>query len=234
MKTVQDVMTSRVVAVTAETPIREVARLLIEHGISGLPVVDAARMVVGVISEGDLLVKEGGADAVPRRPLERLFGESRETQEALARVEARTAGDAMTAPPVTVEAGMALQAAAALMVQRGIKRLPVTDNGRLVGIVTRADLVRAFLRTDEDLAEAVRSEVLLRALWINPADFEVSVAEGVVTVRGRVERRSTALMVARHVRAVPGVVGVDAQVAWSIDDGDIEAPSPDLIGPYDR
>jgi CBS domain-containing protein len=233
MKTIQDVMTRSVVAVEPATPIRDVARLLVAHGISGLPVVDADGGVVGVISEGDLLVKEGGPDAVPHRPLARLFGESRETEEALARVEARTAGDAMTSPAVTIAADQPLNAAAALMVQRGIKRLPVTEGGRLVGIVTRADLMRAFLQSDEELVGTIRREVLLRQLWINPEDFEVTAAQGVVTVRGRVERRSTAEMVARFVRTVPGVVAVEADVAWSIDDGDIEAPAPDLLGPYE-
>lgn len=233
MNTIQDVMTRLVVAVEPATPIREVARLLVERGVSGLPVVDAAGAVVGVISEGDLLVKEGGPEAVRHRPLARLFGESRETQEALARVEARTAGDAMTSPAVTIEVDQPITAAAALMVQRGIKRLPVTEGGRLVGIVTRADLMRAFLLSDEELVETVRREVLLRQLWINPEDFEVTAAQGVVTVRGRVQRRSTAEMVGRFVRTVPGVVAVEADVAWSIDDGEIEAPAPDLLGPYE-
>lgn len=232
MKTVQDVMTHPVIAAEPGTPIREVARLLIDHGVSGLPVVDASGAVVGVISEADLLVKEGGPGAIPHRPLARLFGESRETQEALARIEARTAGDAMTSPAVTIDADRPLQAAAALMVAKGVKRLPVTDGGRLVGIVTRADLVRAFLQSDEELAESIRRDILLRALWLNPADFEVAASEGVVIVRGRVERRSTAAMLPRFVQMMPGVVAVEAHVEWSIDDGEIEAPAPDLLGPY--
>ncbi len=233
MQTVKDMMTRPAISVEPGTSIRDVARLLVEHGVSGLPVVDARGAVVGVISEGDLLVKEGGPDSIRHRPLAHLFGESRETQEALARVEARTAGDAMTSPAITIDAQRPLQAAAALMVEKGIKRLPVTEGDVLVGIVTRADLVRAFLQSDEDLAESVRRDVLLRALWLDPADFEVVVTEGVVTVRGRVERRSTAAMLPRFVQMVPGVVAVEAHIDWSIDDGEIEAPSPDLLGPYE-
>lgn len=233
MDTVEDVMTRQVITVLPTTPLREVARLLVERGVSGLPVVDEQGAVVGVVSEGDLLVKAGGADAVPHRPLARLFGESHETQEALARVEARTAGDAMTAPAVTIGADASLQAAAALMVEHGIKRLPVTRDGRLVGIVTRADFVRSFVRSDDELAEAVRRDVLLRTLWIDPAAFTVAVANGVVTVKGTVERRSTSQMVPRFVRMVPGVVAVEADIAWTVDDADIEAPGPDLLGRWE-
>ena len=233
MQTVSDVMTSPAISIEPATPIRDVALLLVEHSISGLPVVGAGGSVIGVISEGDLLVKEGGPGAIHHRPLARLFGESRETQEALARVEARTAADAMSSPAITIDAAAPLQAAAALMVERRVKRLPVTDGGALVGIVTRADLVRAFLRSDDDLAEAIRRDILLRTLWVDPDTFEVAVHDGVVSVRGRVDRRSTAAMLPRFIRTVPGVVEVEAEIGWTIDDGDIEAPSKDLLSPYE-
>ncbi len=139
----------------------------------------------------------------------------------------------MTSPALTIDARRPLQAAATLMVQKGVKRLPVTQAGRLVGIVTRADLVRSFLQTDEELAESVRNEVLVRSLWIDPADFDVGVTDGVVTIRGTVGRRSTAEMVPRFIRGLPGVVAVDARVDWEIDDGSIEAPAPDLLSPYE-
>jgi CBS domain-containing protein len=232
MRTVQDVMTRSVVTVEPSTPIREVARLLVEHGVSGLPVVDARGTVVGVVSEGDLLVKEQGHRAVHHRPLARLFGESRATRAAVAKIEARTAGDAMSSPPVTIQASRPLQAAADLMVRRQVNRLPVVDDGQLVGIVTRADLVRAFVRSDEQLVETIRTEVLLRSLWLNPAGFEVTVEDGVARIRGSVEQRSTADMLPRFVEMVPGIVAVDADVSWSVDDRDIDAPGPDLVGPY--
>jgi CBS domain-containing protein len=232
MRTVQDVMTRAVITVDPAMPIREVARLLVDHGVSGLPVVDASGVVVGVISEGDLLVKEQGHEGVRHRPLARVFGESRETREAVAKVEARTAGDAMSKPPITIDAWRPVQAAADVMVQKKVNRLPVLDKGALVGIVTRADLVRAFVRSDDQLAETVRSEVLLRALWLNPVNFDVVVTDGVVHVKGRVERRSTAEMLPRFVEMVPGVVAVETHLDWTVDDRQIEAPAPDLVGPY--
>lgn len=231
MKTVRELMTRPASSVRPDTPLKEVARLLIEHRISGMPVVDESGRVVGVISEGDLLVKEQGADAVRRRPLARIFGESRETRRQLAKVEARIAGDAMTSPPITIDASRPVTVAAALMVEHQVNRLPVTEDGRLAGIVTRADVVRAFTQSDAELAEAIREEVLLRAMWLDPARFTVEVSNGVATVRGQVERRSTAAMVERMVAMLPGVVGVTADVAWTVDDRDIEAPGPDYISP---
>ncbi len=234
MQIVSDVMTRPVISIDPTTPIRDVALLLVEHRISGLPVVNAEGAVLGVISEGDLLIKESGPGAVPHRPLARLFGESRATQQALSRVAARTAGDAMSSPAITIDAAAPLQAAAALMVSKRVTRLPVTQDGALVGIVTRADLVRAFLQSDEDLTEAIRRDILLRTLWVDPGTFEIAAHDGIVAVRGRVDRRSTAAMLTRFIATVPGVVAVEADVSWTIDDGDVQAPSKDLLSPYER
>ncbi len=231
METVRDVMTRSVLSVGPDTPLKDVALLLIEHRISGLPVVDGSGRVVGVISEGDLLVKERQPDAVRHRPLARLFGESAETRQLLAKAEARTAGDAMTAPAITVEASAPVGVAATLMIDRKVNRLPVTEGDRLVGIVTRADVIRTFARSDEELAARIRSDVLLRTLWLDPDLFSVEVSNGVATIRGRVERKSSAAMLERMAEMVPGIVAVTADIAWAIDDRDIQAPSPDYLSP---
>lgn len=231
MKTVRDVMTSPVLSVRPETPIKEVARILVEHRISGLPVVDAKQHVVGVVSEGDLLVKRQDPDALRHRPLARIFGESEETRQLMAKAEARTAGDAMTSPAITIEATRPVNVAATLMVERKVNRLPVTEDGKLVGIVTRADVVKTLVRTDEELAEVIRNEVLLHSLWIDPSRFTVTVTDGVATVKGHVQRRSTAAMIGPMVEMVGGVVAVNADVEWSVDDSDVEAPAPDYFSP---
>jgi CBS domain-containing protein len=231
---VEDVMTRSVITIAPETPIPEVARLLLEHGVSGLPVVTADGRILGVISEGDLLVKEAGLPRESGRPLSRLFGAGRPTREQQEKVDARTAGDAMTSPAITVGAAATVQSAAGLMTDRRVNRLPVVDaDGRLVGIVTRADLVRAFVRSDADLVEAVRGDVLRATMWLDPDAFEVTASDGVVRIAGAVQRRSTAEMLVRFIRTVPGVVSVDPAITWSLDDRDIEAPSPDLLSPYD-
>ena len=232
MLTIRDVMTSPVVTVRRETPLKDVARLLIDHGVSGVPVVDDAGAVVGVISEGDFLVKEQGAEEIRHRRLARLFGESREARALLEKVEARTAGEAMTSPAITVAPGSAIRDGAALMTRRSVNRLPVVDDGRLVGIVTRADLLRAYLRTDAELERVVRHDVILRMMWLDPAAFEITVRNGEASIAGNVERRSTAEIIEASVRMVPGILAVHADIHWSMDDRDIQPVERDAIFPF--
>ena len=233
MKTVQDLMTRSVVSVRAETPLKEVARLLVGHRISGLPVVDEGDRVLGVVSEADLLLKEQDPELLVRRPLVRFFGESKANRARLAKIGARTAGDAMTTPAITILPTQRISAAAAVMTERRVNRLPVVDeNRRLLGIVTRADLIRAFIRTDADLARTIREEVLLRNLWLDPLTFQIDVRDGRVEIRGHVERWSTAEMVERTVALVPGVVDVRSLITWSLNDSDLRPQPLDLVFPF--
>ncbi len=221
MLTVRDVMTQSVKTVRPETPLKEVARLLLETGISGVPVVGVEGTVLGVVSEADFLIKEQGAGAVRHRRLANLLGETAEARSQLEKLSAGTAGQAMTVPPVTVPPTCAITDAAALMTSRRINRLPVVDEDRLVGIVTRADLLRAYLRTDEELVQTIRDDVLLRILWLDPAGFNVEVHNGEATVTGTVERRSTAEIVAETIKLVPGIVNADVDLRWTLDDRDL-------------
>jgi CBS-domain-containing membrane protein len=232
MMTVRDVMTRSVVSVRPGTPLKEVAQLLIDHRISGLPVVDDDGAVLGIVSEADFLVKEQGAEAVRHRPLARILGESRESRSQLAKIGALTAGEAMTAPAVTVSSGRRMAEAAAVMTARGINRLPVVDDGRLVGIVTRADLVRAYVRSDDELASSIREDVLRRIMWLDPALFAVIVTDGAASISGRVERRSTAEMIERAVGMVPGIMNVHADVTWATDDSRVEPSALDAFFPF--
>jgi CBS domain-containing protein len=213
---VADVMTVDVVTVGKKTPLRDVAALLTERRISGLPVVDEGR-VVGVVSEGDILAKERGR-AAERRGLFGVLLDDRAKAEL--KLEARTAEAAMTSPALTIAPDRSVAEAAGTMVDQGVNRLPVVGtDGTLLGIVTRADLVRAFVRTDEELAEDIREGVLLKALWITPGNVNVVVNEGVVTLRGEVENRATAEMLPDFVRRVPGVVAVLSDVTWEDENG---------------
>jgi CBS domain-containing protein len=230
--TVRDVMTHDVITVRPETPLKDVARLLVEYGISGVPVVSPDGRVLGVVSEADFLVKEQGGETARHRPLASLFGDSAATLARLEKVAAATAGDAMTAPPITIEADRSIHEAADLMTRHAVNRLPVTDHRGLVGIVTRADLVRAYLRPDDELERAIRDEVLLRTLWLDPSTFAVAVTQGVARISGRVERRSTAAAIERMAAMVPGVVGVAAEIEWEVDDRDIHAPDRDYFSPF--
>jgi len=229
--TVRDVMTTAVISVKAVAPLKEVAQTLIDHRISGVPVVDDAGRVVGVVSEGDFLFKESGPAAIRRRRLARLLGDSKSTQARRSKVEATTAGEAMTSPAITIRTSEPVAEAARLMADRKVNRLVVMDGDELAGIVTRADLLRAFVRSDEDLAEVIRQEVLLRILWLDPAGFNVRVTRGVATITGHAERRSTAESVRSTVAMVPGIVGVKADVSWSLDDAEIRPGTVDAFFP---
>jgi CBS domain-containing protein len=232
MLTVRDAMTRAVVSVHRSTPLREVAQALIDNGISGVPVVDVDGAVLGVVSEADLLVKEQGAEAIHHRPLARFIGESEESRAQLVKLGATSAADAMTAPAITITSNRSLREAAATMTGRNVNRLPVVDDGRLVGIISRADLVRAYVRSDDELAATIREDVILRILWLDPALFTVVVKDGVASISGRVERRTTAEMMERAVRMVPGVVDVHASVAWSMDDRMLKPVELDAVFPF--
>jgi CBS domain-containing protein len=212
---VGDVMTREVVSATPDTPIKDAATLLAERGISGLPVCDADGRVVGVLSEADLLVKQGG----PQRISGGLFAWLVETASApdLAKLKAHTAGEAMTSPPMTVEPDTPVSEAARTMVESGINRLPVVEDGRLVGIVTRADLVRLFTRSDEEIAREIREDVAERMLWIPSDRLHVEVNRGEVMLRGEVDSEVEAELLEKRIPLVAGVVGVRSELRWALD-----------------
>ncbi len=211
---VGDVMTRDVVSVTPDIPLKDVAAMLVERGISGLPVCGPDGVVVGVLSEADLLVKQGGS---PERS-GGLFAWLVETASApdLAKLRAHTAGEAMTAPAITVETASPVSEAARTMVSLGVNRLPVVEDGRLVGIVTRADLVRLFTRSDEEIARDIRQDVVKR-LWIAPERVEVDVEQGEVVLRGEVDTEVEAALLEKRIPLVAGVVGVRSELSWAVD-----------------
>ena len=204
---VYDLMTRDAIAVKPETPLKEVAQLLVEHGFSGVPVVDDDNVVVGVISESDFMLKERGREYVPSSALSWLLGETRQVRHEREIVEARTAGQAMSSPPITIEGRIAsIREAAITMAERNINRLPVTEDGRLVGIITRADLLRVYAQPDAQLAEAVRDA-------LRSADGIVveSVENGIVRLAGTAASQAMAETSIRIAEAVDGVLGVDAE-----------------------
>jgi CBS domain-containing protein len=201
---VSDVMTSDVVSVEPSTPLHEVARLLIERGISGVPVVDGERLV-GVVSDGDFIKKQAHIVDEPDEPVHGLLpfrSNSRATSDA---ARATTAAEAMSAPPIVIEPTASLTAAARSMEQHRVNRLPVVDGDRLVGIVTRADIVRSYVRDDAQIAADI--ETALRAV----EGVSVSVEAGVATLVGSVRSPGLAESVFRITASVPGVVAVDAR-----------------------
>jgi CBS domain-containing protein len=211
---IEDVMSTDVVSVGPETPLKFVAEQLVDRKISGMPVVDDGGNVVGVISEADLLVKEQGAAGTRRGTLTRRFGRGHAGEHA--KREARVAGDAMTSPAITIEPFRPVAAAAREMLERGINRLPVVRNHLLVGIVSRADLMRAFARSDEQVADEIRHQVAyFLALEDEAATVDVRVDAGEVTLDGKVRRRLAAETLPGFVASVPGVVGVRSELTWT-------------------
>ena len=213
---VKDVMTTAVLTVRPDTKLKDAAALMAEHAVSGLVVVDLGQ-VVGVLSEGDILFKEMGA--TEKRPfVDRLL--SLPPSEREAKFSAATVGEAMTAPALTIGPRRPLTEVASTMIERGVKRLPVVDDARnLVGIVTRADLVRAFVRSDSAIEQEIREDVIRRSLWIEPDLIKVEVHSGEVRLAGQVETRAEAELVPEFVQRVPGVVSVLSKLNWKSENG---------------
>ena len=211
---VEDVMSKDVRTVEPGTTLKDVALVLSELGISGVPVVENGK-VVGVVSEADILVKERGTNPALGGLVGLLFDE---TAEIGRKLHARTAGEAMTSPAITIAPNRAVSEAAGLMHDRMVNRLPVVgDDGALLGIVSRADLVRAFVRSDEVIAREIREDVVLHTLWIEPEAVNVRVDAGEVVLGGHVESEADAELVAQLARRVPGVVSVVSRVTWDTD-----------------
>ena len=206
---VAQVMTRNVLTVTPNTPLRDVARLMTEHGISGVPVVEQGS-VLGIISESDIMAKERGP-AAPHGRIKRWLARKPRPAEA-ERLQARTVGEAMTAPAIAIESWRTASDAAGLMLDRRVHRVPVLEDGKLVGIVTRADLVRAFSRPDEEIGLDIRDDVLLGTFWVTPGDVDVTVRNGEVSLRGTVESDLLTQLIPEAVQRVPGVVGVKSRI----------------------
>ncbi|MCW3841571.1 CBS domain-containing protein [Micromonospora yasonensis] len=212
---VDDVMTRDVATVREETPYRQIVDVLIRRGISAVPVVDSFDRVLGVVSEADLLHKVERSG----HPDERRVFKGRRRRTAREKAGALVAGDLMTAPAVTTTPPASLPAAARLMDREAVKRLPVLDDlGRLVGIVTRSDLLRVHLRTDAEIREDVVQQVLRKVLAVRDGLVTVQVCDGEVTLDGRLDRRSAVDLAGRLAAQVAGVVQVHITVGYDVDD----------------
>ena len=204
--TVTEVMTRDVVTVEPTMPVKDVTEELVRHGISAVAVVDTCRNVLGVVTEADLLCrKEHEDDEVATKAS--LFT-PRRLREQWRKATGLTAADVMTTPAITVESTAALPEVARLFTDAGVRRALVVDEGRLVGVVARRDLLRAYLRGDEDIRTEIERDVFGTLLHANPAMVRATVEHGVVTLTGRVEYESDIPIAVRRIAAVRGVIGV--------------------------
>jgi CBS domain-containing protein len=213
-RTVREVMTAKVVTVTEGATFKELATVLSEHRISAVPVLDGQGHVIGLVSEIDLLRKEEyqddrSAPALPR------WGH----RDDRSRAAGLTAADVMTSPVLTIRQDASVVEAARALDRSHVRRLVVTDdNGQLAGIITPIDLLRTYLRSDQEILDEIVGEVITSYLGTDPARVEVAVASGVVSLSGEVEKKSMIPLAARMARAVDGVVDVRERLSYGIND----------------
>ncbi|GMQ86395.1 MAG: CBS domain-containing protein [Acidimicrobiia bacterium] len=193
---VVDLMTTEVIAVSRDTGLREAARLMFRNRVSGLPVTDPDGMLTGIITEADFL----------RLEVERQEGGSE---------QAVTVGEVMSIGVVTIRPEMEIYEAAKIMTVQEVKRLPVVDDdNRLLGVISRADIVSIFTRPDDVIEDEIREDLLRRVLYIDPDELGVSVRNGVVALSGQVGTRAEASMLEELTNRLDGVFGVETELTW--------------------
>ncbi len=207
--TVSAVMTAEPITVSTAAPFKDIAELLTGNGISAVGVLDKTGALVGVVSEADLLPHLWDE---PKRPLWTRW----RTRGLARKVTARVAKDLMTSPAITIDAGDSLATAAATFARTGVRRLFVLDQGRVVGVVSRRDLVGVYTRCDAELEREIQRRLLDSDL--GPDRVRVAVRAGVVLIVGRVERRSDIDPVTRLLDDLAGVVAIENRLDFVWDD----------------
>jgi CBS-domain-containing membrane protein len=198
---VVDLMTTDVIRVSPDTRIKEAARLMFRHRVSGLPVVDADGRLSGIITEADFLRMEVARnEADEPQPVE-------------------TVGEVMSSGVVTVAPDAEITEAAKIMVIQDVKRLPVVDtDNKMLGIIARLDIVAVFTRPDEVIEDEIREDLLRRVLFVDPDDVDVTVLNGVVTFKGEIGTKNESRILGELSRRLDGVMRVDNQLSWRIED----------------
>lgn len=219
---VRDLMTTDPITTTPDTTLKEAARLMVKHKVSGLPVLVAGK-VVGIVTEGDFLRQEASRDQPYRFSLlDALFGDEPAGPPAAERV-----GEVMTEQVLTVPPEATLSEAARIMANRRVKRLPVVaPDGSLLGVISRADVVNAFTKPDEVIEDEVREDIIKRLLFLDPEVVHVSVRDGIVSLSGTLENRTEAHLLEELTRRIDGVIRVESALTFEIDDQRIEKMYP--------
>jgi CBS domain-containing protein len=216
-----DIMTPNVITVGPEDAVQDVARLLLRNQISGAPVVDARGAIIGVVSEGDLM-RRAEIDTDEKRSWWRRAWAGRERlARDYVRTNARKVADVMSSPAITVGPDTSLREVASLLERKGIKRVPIVDGGKLVGIISRANLLRAFVAfyvaptaeatSDEEIRERVYSR-LRSQLWVAPGTLNVVVDQGVVELWAAVNSEAERKAIRVAAETTPGVTAVKDHV----------------------
>ncbi|EME55093.1 CBS domain-containing protein [Amycolatopsis decaplanina] len=215
--TVSEVMTTDPIAVAPDTGYKRIAALMARQRISAVPVVDDSGAPVGVVSEADLLARF-------RSPRPALLAGHHARDESR-KAKALLAKDLMTAPVVTVDAGASLAAAAVRLAKKDVRRLFVVEDAKLVGVVSRRDLLSSFRRADQEIRGEIERDVLTGALRVTPGQASVTVTDGVVTLLGRLDNRGAVERAGSLAKEVPGVVEVRNRLDFVWDDDVIRPAS---------
>ncbi|MGW7404245.1 CBS domain-containing protein [Streptomyces sp. NPDC054833] len=221
-RTVEELMTRDVVRARRDMPFKELVRLLADNDVTAVPVVDDLERPMGVVSEADLLRKSADqADPSGRVPVPNLEAWER------AKAEGSRAEELMSAPAVCARPEWNVVEAARLMEAQHVKRLPVVDEAdRLLGIVSRGDLLRIFLRRDDAIRDEITADVLRRTMGLDPSVVTVEVREGRVDLGGSVEFRSLIPVIEHLCRGVDGVVSVACHIDYRTDDAGRSPATP--------
>lgn len=224
-RTISDLMTHTVVDIAPDTTFKQIVETLAEHDITAVPVVDDDQHPLGIVSEADLMGYEarqpdpgGHVPDVLRRYADR-DGDGTHTANPTAR-------QLMTSPAIVARPGWTVVEAARLMQEHQVKRLPVvSETNQVMGVVSRSDLMRVFLRRDRAIREEINYDILTNTFRMAPTDVAVRVVDGCVTLTGRVQRRSTIPVLVRLCRAVDGVIDVTEDLEYVLDDSSDPAPT---------
>lgn len=226
----RELMSTPVVVARPEMTLKEVAEQMAAHRVSGVPVVDHRNHLVGIISESDVLSKlESHTTEVPGHGflafIDRLGGGAAVEKK----LHARTAADLMTTLVTTAGPEASFRELVHLMTIHDVNRIPIVDMGRVVGIVTRADLLRTLTRRDTAVTEDARW-CILHDLWIDTNGLDITTRDGIVTIAGEVGTRSEADMIRRWIAATEGVVDVDVRnLRYRTDDGRVDIPLGGIV-----
>lgn len=219
---IKDLMTTEVLTIGTDASLKEAARRMVEAGVSGLVVTSAEGEVEGIITEADFVKGESRRRAANRARLLRWLGQAEEISSTELRV-----GDVMTGEVTTLGADVDHAEAARVMRREEIKRVPIVDSdGNLVGIVSRSDILRAFVRPDSEILDEIRDRVMLEVLWIDPDLVDLTSVDGNVTLEGEVETKSDAILLEDLVRRLDGVASVSSKLSWELDNTKVEMAPP--------
>lgn len=215
----RELMSTPVVTIHPEASLKDLAELMVAHRVSGVPVVDRGGMLIGVVSESDVMEKiDGAAGADAEGGLPRLLTALSKALDGSSKPTARAVADLMTTRVVTAGPDATVQELVHLMIAYDINRVPVVETGRLVGIVTRADILRTVVRPDAAIETDLRWRIA-HELWIDPEALQISCRNGIVTLAGTVDTHADAELVRRWAAKTEGVVDVeDRGLRYSIDE----------------